>query len=226
MMQALSSFFAILPYFLKVLVVGAMATVSITVGSALIALVVGFPLALMRLSDSAIARFLATAYLELFRNIPLLTQLFILYFGLTTFGINLPATAAALLGFGLNGGALTSEVFRGSIAAVDRGQAEAAMSIGMSRGAALRWIVLPQAIRVALPSLGNFVIGLLKDTSLASVAAVPEIVFRGRMLVAETYRTNEIYLLIAVIYLVLSLIIARIFKAGERRSSRHIKIRA
>lgn len=219
-------FVAVLPEFLRVLAVGVVATIGLTISATLIALVIGFPLGLMRLSASRAARFVATAYLELFRNVPLLTQLFILYFGLTTFGIMLPATAAASLGFGLNGAALISEIVRGSIASVDRGQTEAALSIGMLPAASLRWIVLPQAIRVALPPLGNFVIALLKDTSLASTAAVPEIMFRGRMLIAETYRTNEIYLLIAVIYLIMSLGVARAFRAAERRFSRHHVVRA
>ncbi|MCX7081458.1 MAG: amino acid ABC transporter permease [Pseudomonas sp.] len=160
-------------------------------------------LALMRLSRSRVLSLIASVYLEVFRNVPILTQLFILYFGLTYIGITLPAIGAAIIGFGLNGAAILSEVFRSSIRTIDRGQSEAAFSIGMTRSLAMRIIVLPQAFKVAIPGMANFAIGLLKDTSLAS-AAVPELTFKARMLVSETYQTNLIYFLLAIIYLQLA----------------------
>jgi polar amino acid transport system permease protein/cystine transport system permease protein len=174
----------------------------------------------MRLSRRFWLRSIASMYLELFRNVPILTQLFILYFGLTHLGLTLPATVAAIIGFGLNGAAILCEVFRSAINNVDRGQGEAAAAIGMTRRMALRIIVLPQAIKVALPGMANFAIGLLKDTSLASAAAVPELAFKARMLVSETYQTNQIYLMVAVIYLILSLVLARIGHGAESRLRR------
>jgi polar amino acid transport system permease protein/cystine transport system permease protein len=155
--------------------------------------------------------------LEIFRNIPILTQLFILYFGLTYIGITLPAVGAAIIGFGLNGAAILSEVFRSSIKTIDKGQAEAAYSIGMTRSMAMRIIVLPQAFKISIPGMANFAIGLLKDTSLASAAAVPEMTFKAKMLVSETYQTNLIYFLLAIIYLALSLFIAYWASRTERR---------
>jgi len=209
-----------LPYFFEVLGLGALTTVGLTVASFVVAVLLGFGLALMRLSRSAALRWVASAYLELFRNVPILTQLFILYFGLTHLGLTLPATVAAIIGFGLNGAAMLCEVFRSSINNVDRGQSEAAYAIGMTRRMALRIIVLPQAIKVALPGLANFAISLLKDTSLASAAAVPELAFKARMLVSETYQTNLIYCMVAVIYLALSLVLARLSHRAEVRLQR------
>lgn len=204
-----------LPYFFEVLGLGALTTAGLTVASFMVAVLLGFGLALMRLSRSAALRWVACTYLELFRNVPILTQLFILYFGLTHLGLTLPATVAAIIGFGLNGAAMLCEVFRSSIINVDRGQSEAAYTIGMTRRMALRIIVLPQAIKVALPGLANFAISLLKDTSLASAAAVPELAFKARMLVSETYQTNLIYCMVAVIYLALSLVLARLGHRAE-----------
>ncbi|WP_214509057.1 amino acid ABC transporter permease [Pseudomonas brassicacearum] len=207
----------LLPYFLEVLGIGALTTLGLTAASFIVAALLGFGLALMRLSRHRILRWVASVYLEVFRNVPILTQLFILYFGLTYIGITLPAIGAAIIGFGLNGAAMLSEVFRSSILNVDRGQSEAAFSIGMTRAMAMRMIVLPQAFKVAIPGMANFAIGLLKDTSLASAAAVPELTFKAKMLVSETYQTNLIYFLLAITYLALSLVLAHWAARTERR---------
>lgn len=215
--SALAKSLEMLPYFLKVLGVGALTTLGLTFAAFVVAAVLGFVLALLRLSRSKPLNWMASIYLEVFRNVPILTQLFILYFGLTYVGITLPAVGAAIIGFGLNGAAILSEVFRASIRTINRGQAEAAYSIGMTRAKAMRLIVLPQAFKVAIPGMTNFVIGLLKDTSLASAAAVPEMTFRAKMLVSETYQTNLIYFLLAIIYLALSVLIAYGAARTERR---------
>jgi polar amino acid transport system permease protein/cystine transport system permease protein len=214
---ALHKAIEMLPYFLNVLGIGALTTVGLTAAAFVVAALLGFCLALMRLSRNPMLSLIASLYLEIFRNIPILTQLFILYFGLTYIGITLPAVGAAIIGFGLNGAAILSEVFRSSIRTIDRGQSEAAFSIGMTRSLAMRIIVLPQAFKVAIPGMANFAIGLLKDTSLASAAAVPELTFKAKMLVSETYQTNLIYFLLAMIYLVLSLVLSHWAARTERR---------
>ncbi len=214
---ALHKAIEMLPYFLNVLGIGALTTVGLTAAAFVVAALLGFCLALMRLSRSRVLSLIASVYLEIFRNIPILTQLFILYFGLTYIGITLPAIGAAIIGFGLNGAAILSEVFRASIRTIDRGQSEAAYTIGMTRSLAMRIIVLPQAFKVAIPGMANFAIGLLKDTSLASAAAVPELTFKAKMLVSETYQTNLISFLLAMIYLVLSLVLSHCAARTERR---------
>jgi polar amino acid transport system permease protein/cystine transport system permease protein len=127
---------------------------------------------------------------------------------------------AAIIGFGINGGAYLTEVFRAGIEAVHRGQTEAALSIGMTRIQALRIIILPQATRVILPPLGNFAIGLLKDTSVASSVAAPELTFRAHMLVDQTYLSTQIYLMVAALYLTMSLPLAHLVRRLERRGAR------
>ncbi len=209
----------VLLYLLQTLLVGAGATIWLTVSALLVALTVGFGLALMRLSGNPLLMTSARIYLEIFRNVPVLTQLFIIYFGLSRLGIALPSAVAAILGFGLNGAAMLGEVFRSAIISVDKGQREAGLAIGLTSRQAFRLLVLPQAARTVTPPIGNYAIGLLKDTSLASAVAVPEIAMRAKMLVAETYLSTEVYLMVAVIYLGLSLPLARLSTLAERRFS-------
>jgi polar amino acid transport system permease protein/cystine transport system permease protein len=167
-----------------------------------------------------VLRVIGTLYVDVFRAVPVLTQLFIIYFGLAELGLKLDPIPAAIIGFGINGGAYLTEVFRAGIEAVHRGQNEAALSIGMTRAQALRIIVLPQALRVVLPPLGNYAIGLLKDTSVASSVAAPELSFRAHMLVDQTYLSTQIYLTVAVLYLMMSLPLARLVHSLERRMAR------
>lgn len=210
-----------LAYLLRTLLFGAVATIWLTAIALVFAVTVGFGLALMRISRSRLLRAVARIYLEIFRNIPVLTQLFVIYFGLSRYGIMLPATVAVMFGFGLNGAAMVSEIFRSAILSVDGGQREAGLAIGLTPRQAFRILILPQASRAAIPPIGNYAIGLLKDTSLASAVAVPEIAMRAKMLVAETYLSTEIYLMVAVIYLALSLPLARLATVTERRHSKH-----
>jgi ABC-type amino acid transport system permease subunit len=169
---------------------------------------------------SRVLRAAIATYVDVFRAVPVLTQLFIIYFGLTEVGIRLDPLPAAILGFGINGGAYLTEVFRAGLASVHQGQMEAAQMLGMTRLAALRIVVLPQAMRVVLPPLGNFVIGLLKDTALASAVAAPELMFRARNLVDKTFLSTQIYLATAAIYLAMSLPLGYLTRRAEARLSR------
>ena len=209
-----------LPYFLEVLLSGAVMTIVVTIGGFAVAIVLGVVFAALKTARSPILRAVAYLYVEIFRAVPVLTQLFIIYFGLATIGIRLNPIPAAIVGFGINGGAYLTEVFRAGIESINRGQTEAALSIGMTRGAAFRYIVLPQSVRVVLPPLANFAIGLLKDTSLASAVAAPEISFNAHMLVDETFLTTEIYLLVAFVYLAMSLPLSLAVRRLERHMGR------
>jgi polar amino acid transport system permease protein/cystine transport system permease protein len=152
--------------------------------------------------------------------VPVLTQLFIIYFGLTEIGIRLDPLPAAIIGFGINGGAYLTEVFRSGIESVHQGQMEAAQMLGMRRLEALRIVILPQAMRVVLPPLGNFAIGLLKDTALASAVAAPELMFRARTLVDKTFLATEIFVTAAAIYLVMSVPLGYLTRRAEARVAR------
>jgi len=211
--------YALFPQFLSVLLLGALITVIVTVGSFGVAIILGVISAVCRTGRNRGLRFIAYAYVEVFRAVPVLTQLFVIYFGLAAIGIRLNPIPAAITGFGLNGGAYLTEVFRGGIEAVGRGQVEAARALGLSRLRILGLIVLPQAFRITLPSLVNFAIGLLKDTSLASAVAAPELSFNARILIDRTFLSTQIYLLVAFLYLSMSLPLAAVGRRLERRLS-------
>ena len=205
---------------LPVLLLAAVTTVQITSGGFLLALLIGMLCATLQTLRSRLLRAAIAVYVDVFRAVPVLTQLFIIYFGLTELGIRLDPIPAAIVGFGINGGALLTEVFRAGIASVHQGQLEAAQMIGMTRLEALRIVVLPQAMRVVLPPLGNFVIGLLKDTALASAVAAPELMFRARNLVDKTFLSSQIYLAAAMIYLAMSLPLGQLTRWAEARTAR------
>ncbi len=206
-----------IPYYLSVLLDGALMTVTITIGALLIAVLLGLALATLKVSGWPGARFFVNAFVEVFRDIPPLTQLFIIYFGLTYIGVRLDPVPAAIVGLGLNGSAYCAEIFRSGFSALHHGQREAAAAVGMTPGMAMRFVVIPQALRITLPPLGNYGIGLLKDTAVASAVAAPEILFRARNLTSETFETPLIYLLVAVLYFCLTFPLARLVDRMERR---------
>ncbi|PZV34673.1 amino acid ABC transporter permease [Mesorhizobium kowhaii] len=209
-----------LPHFLDALLTGAVITVIVTVGGFIGSVVLGILFGAFSTSQSLLLRAVAHIYVEIFRGLPLLTVLFIIFFGLATIGIRLDPISAAITGFSINGGAYLSEVFRAGIQSIHKGQSEAALSVGMTRMMAFRYIILPQSIRVVLPPLANFAIGLLKDTSLASAVAAPEMMFNAGRLVSETFFATEIYLLVAALYLCMSLPLSLATRLLERRMAR------
>lgn len=158
-------------------------------------------------------------YVEVFRNTPVLTQLFLIYFGLAYLGFKVSALPAAIIGLGLNGGAILTEVFRAGLGAIHHGQREAALAVGMTPWASLRHIILPQTWKITLPPLGNYAIALLKDTAVVSAIAAPEIMFYARNLVTSTFETTLVYVLAAVLYFCLSFPLARMVERFERRQS-------
>ncbi len=206
-----------LPYFLEVLIPAAGMTVRIAAGAFVLAIVVGLLLALLQTVKLSVINAVVRGYIEIVRGTPVLAQLFILYFGLTEFGIRFTPVQAAILGLGLNGGAYLAEVFRAGIQSIHSGQMEAALTVGMTPLLAMRYVVLPQALNVVVPPTTNYSIALLKDTAIVSAVAAPEIMFKARNLVMETYLSAQIYLLVAAMYLVLSLILAFISRRVERR---------
>lgn len=198
-----------LVYYASVLLQGLGMAVVIALLAFVIAVLFGLGLALLRQSRIPFVKPAVLAYVEVFRGIPPLTLLFILYFGLTHAGIRLDSIAAAVLGLGLIGSAFCCEIFRAGLSAIPDGQWEAAAAAGMTPVQAARYVIFPQALQVTLPPLGNYLIGLFKDTAVASAVAAPEILFQARVLTVETMETPLIYAMVAVVYLVLTLLIAR-----------------
>jgi len=207
------------PEFLGILLWGAVTTIHITIGSFVLAVAIGLVLGLIQTFPARLPKIIIRIYIEVFRGVPVLTQLFVLYFGLAQIGIKLNPIPVAIVGFGLNGGAYLTEVFRAGLQSVHSGQLEAAFMVGMTRMKALRYVVLPQAMRVVLPPLANFAVGLLKDTSLASAVAAPELSFYARNLVTRTYLSGPIYFLMAAVYIAMSFPLSRFAQRLERRFS-------
>jgi His/Glu/Gln/Arg/opine family amino acid ABC transporter permease subunit len=205
---------------LPVLLRAAIVTLEITAGGFLLAVLIGLVFALLQALQVRPLQVVIAVYVDVFRAVPVLTQLFIIYFGLTEIGIRLDPLPSAIVGFGLNGGAYLTEVFRAGIQSIHQGQMEAAQMLGMTRFAALRIVILPQAMRVVLPPLANFVIGLLKDTALASAVAAPELMFQARTLVDKTFLATEIFVTAAVIYLAMSLPLGHLTRRAEARLAR------
>jgi His/Glu/Gln/Arg/opine family amino acid ABC transporter permease subunit len=199
------------------LLLGAVTTVEITLAALVLAIVIGLSFALLKLTRFRALHWLIDAYVELFRNTPVLAQLFIIYFGLAYLGFKISAFPAAIIGLGLNGGAILTEVFRAGLAAIHHGQREAALAVGMTPWASLRFIILPQTWRITLPPLGNYAIALLKDTAVVSAIAAPEIMFYARNLVTSTFETTAVYILAAALYFCLSFPLARLVERFERR---------
>lgn len=200
---------------------GAYYTVVLSLGGMFFGLLLGFALAVGRLYGPAPLRWLTRLYVSFFRGTPLLVQLFLIYYGLPQLGIQLDPLPAALIGFSLNMAAYTSEILRAAIASIDRGQWEAAASIGMSKTQTLYRAILPQAARTALPPLGNSFISLVKDTALAATIQVPELFRQAQLITARTFEIFTMYLAAALIYWALAGILAHFQARLEARVNRH-----
>jgi His/Glu/Gln/Arg/opine family amino acid ABC transporter permease subunit len=203
-------------YFLITLLGGWPTTVKVAAGALVFALIFGLVIALLRLSRWRALRIPAIAYIEFFRGTPLLVQLFVIYFGLPDAGFEPTPLQAAIVGMGLNGSAYLAEIYRAGIEAIHRGQMEAALSLGMTPARAMRYIILPQAMRTMLPPITSFSIVMLKDTAVVSVIAAPEIMFYARNLVTETLQSAVVYSMAGALYLCMTVPMARLVARLER----------
>ncbi|MHA8045709.1 amino acid ABC transporter permease, partial [Roseomonas mucosa] len=196
-------------------------TIAFTVGIVLIGLVLVLIAGLGRLAPYAIIRWIAQAYIEVFRCTPVLVQLVWFYYALPILsGIDMSATSAAVLALSLYGGAFYAEIIRGGIVSIDAGQREAAEALGMTPGQSMRRIILPQAIKRMVPPLMNQSIIQFKNTSLVSVLAVPDLLYQGQAIAHDTYRPLETYSLVAVIYFAVLFPLTLLVQYLERRMAR------
>jgi polar amino acid transport system permease protein len=209
--------FTVIPAYLDVVLLGAVWTIAITVAAALLSFVGGIVFAVVALYAPLIVRLPFRLFAWLFMGTPLLLQLFLIYFGLVQIGIDLPAFVAGVVGLGLHFAVYNSELIQTSILAVDRGQMEAARTLGLSRGQALRKVVIPQAVRDVIPPIGNNMIALLKDSALVSVIGVSELTLSAQLAIGRTYRPFEFYVLAAVVYYVINLGMEAVQRRIERR---------
>ena len=197
-------------------------TIQITVLSTAIGFVIGLVVGVARISHLRPLRLLAEVYVEFFRGTPLLVQIFLFYFALPVItGQRIDPFIAAISACGINSGAYVAEIFRAGIQSVDEGQMEAGRSLGMTWLQTMRYIIVPQAFKRVIPPLGNEFIAMLKDSSLVSVIGFEELTRRGQLIIAKTYGSFEIWMSVAVIYLVMTLTISRFVAYLERRCRVH-----
>ena len=197
---------------------GALVTVEVTAAALALGCILGLLVGLGRLHPQRRLVFgLCTLYVSFIRGTPLLVQLFILFFGLPQFGITLPAFFCGVLGMGVYSGAYVSEIVRGAIQSIDRGQMEAARSLGMSYRTAMRVIILPQALLRMIPPLGNEFIALIKNSALVSLLTITDLMHEGQKIISVSYRSLEVYLAVALVYFVLTNVTSLALRQVERR---------
>ena len=207
-------------------------TLELTLIATFMGYVIGLVLALVKIHRVPVLRQLAAFFISVIRGTPILVQLYITYYGIplllkyinlthgTSYNINnIPAVIFAIIALGLNQSAFDAEIIRAAIQSVDRGQIEAAKALGMTGWQVLRRVILPQAVTVALPSLGNSLISLIKGTSLAFTVAVVDLTAQGRILAGRNFRYFEAYCSLAIIYWVITIVLEKLFQWLEKRFS-------
>ena len=205
------------------LLVACLGTLQLMTFSFMLASGIGLAVALMRVSRSRFLHGVGLIYVEVFRGMPALVILFLIYFGLGGLGIEwlkFTSYQAAVLGLGLQGGAVLGEVFRSGIEALHHGQMEAALSLGMTPATSMRWIILPQAARIVLPPVANYAIGLLKDTAICAIIAAPELMLRAKDIASSSFRPMHLFVLAAILYFIMSYPLSIVARRLEARLAR------
>ncbi|MCF4124167.1 amino acid ABC transporter permease [Methylobacterium sp. SyP6R] len=205
--------------FMPILLQGVGLTILITAGSLVVSTALGLVWAMMRVSGVPVLSFLAASFINVIRGIPIIVQLFYIYFVLPDFGVSLTGVQAGIIGLGLAYSAYQAENFRAAIEAIDKGQVEAAQTIGMGWGLTMRRVLLPQAFRAALPPFGNVMIMMLKDSSQASTITVAELALQGKLIASSTFKNTSVFTLVALMYLGLSLPLILIVRHFEKQQA-------
>ena len=216
----MQKFFSDAVEFFPILMQGVWLTIVVTIGSLALSTVLGLFWALMRVSGIGVLVGLTAGLINVIRGIPIIVLLFYLYFVMPDFGVALTALQASILGLGIAYSAYQSENFRAGIEAIDKGQIEAAQTIGMGWWLTMRRVVLPQAVKIVLPPYGNVMIMMLKDSSQASTITVAELALQGKLIASSTFKNTSVYTMVALMYLALSLpliLLVRHFEAKGRR---------
>jgi len=197
---------------------GAKFTIILAFFTVLFGVILGLLLALMRISKSKVLNLIATAYVEFIRGTPLMVQIFIIYYALPDLiGVNLPEMVSAVLALSINSAAYVAEVIRAGIQAVDKGQMEASRSLGMPYGMAMRYIIIPQAIKNILPALGNEFITVIKESSVVSVIGIKELMYNADTVRGNTFRAFEPLIIAALMYFVMTFTLSKLMGRFERR---------
>ena len=214
------------PAYLGLLWQGFLGTITATALAAVFAFPLGVVLALGRLSRVGVVRWLSVGYIELFRSVPLLLLVYAFLLALPRFGVNLPILWKLVVPIVLVNVAALAEIFRAGILAVDRGQAEAAAALGLREGTAMRTVILPQAVRIVVPTLVTQLVALLKDSTLGFVVSYPELLKQANNLTVYTRLLVQTFLVVTTIYVVVNLLLSRLATWSERRLSTRTSTRA
>ncbi|AQS60493.1 nickel transporter [Desulforamulus ferrireducens] len=207
---------------LPVLLKGLELTIELTTLAVLFGCIIGLFVALGKMSRMLLLKIPSIIYVEFFRGSPLLVQIFLVYFGLPQLvGHPLDPFWSSVAVLSLNSGAYCAEIFRAGIQSIERGQMEAARSLGMSHTQAMRYVILPQAFKRVIPPLGNEFIAMMKDTSLVSVIGLVELARSGQLIISTTYTAIEIWFLVAIFYIVMTVLISEFF---VNRMERRLKV--
>lgn len=206
--------------FFPILMNGVALTIIVTIGSLLLSTVLGLIWAMMRVSGIRALSMLSASLINVIRGIPIIVLLFYLYFVMPDLGVTLSALQAAILGLGIAYSAYQAENFRAGIEAIDKGQIEAAQSIGMGWWLTMRRVVLPQAVRIVLPPYGNVMIMMLKDSSQASTITVAELALQGKLIASSTFKNTSVFTLVALMYLTMSIPLILLVRHFEKRAGK------
>ncbi|MBR1132819.1 MULTISPECIES: amino acid ABC transporter permease [Bradyrhizobium] len=206
--------------FFPILMNGVALTIVVTIGSLLLSTVLGLVWAMMRVSGIKALSMLSASLINVIRGIPIIVLLFYLYFVMPDLGVTLSALQAAILGLGIAYSAYQAENFRAGIEAIDKGQIEAAQSIGMGWWLTMRRVVLPQAVRIVLPPYGNVMIMMLKDSSQASTITVAELALQGKLIASSTFKNTSVFTLVALMYLTMSIPLILLVRHFEKRAGK------
>jgi len=213
----MSDYLARSAQYFPLLLEGVTLTIVVTLGSVILSSLLGLVWAIMAVSKSRILRGISRTFITIIRGIPIIVQLFYIYFVLPELGINLTALQAGIIGLGLAYSAYQAENFRAGIEAIDKGQIEAAHSIGMTDGLIMRRVILPQAVRIVLPPFGNTIIMLLKDSSLVSTITVAELTRQGQLIASSTFDNMTVFTLVALMYLAMAVPLTFLTRHLEKR---------
>lgn len=219
------------PYYL----LGAKNTILLAIFAVVLGVLIGMVLAIARVGKNPIPRFIATAYVEFIRGTPLLVQLFIIYYGLQAIGIRFPDIPimsgilginfadfmAGVITMGINSGAYVCEIFRSGIQSIDKGQTEAARSLGLSYPKTLLYIIIPQAIRNVLPTLGNEFVVVIKESSIVSIIGIADLMYKANTIRGNTFQPFEPLLVAAFVYFMLTFPLSKLLARIERRMHTH-----
>ncbi|VIO78620.1 amino acid ABC transporter permease [Bradyrhizobium ivorense] len=206
--------------FVPILLQGVWLTIVVTISSLLLSTVLGLVWALMRVSGIGFFVGLSATLINVIRGIPIIVLLFYIYFVMPDFGIALSALQAAIIGLGIAYSAYQAENFRAGIEAIDKGQIEAAQTIGMGWWLTMRRVVLPQAVRIILPPYGNIMIMMLKDSSQASTITVAELALQGKLIASSTFKNTSVFTLVALMYLTMSIPLILLVRHFENKANR------